>query len=73
LPAEVGDLVALKRLDVGLNRLTALPKRIGQLTALTTLELRGNPLETPPPDVVAQGTQAVLEFLRNLPDDSATV
>ncbi|NDJ75874.1 MAG: leucine-rich repeat domain-containing protein, partial [Chloroflexi bacterium] len=29
-----------------------------------TLYLDGNPLEDPPPDVVAQGTQAVLEYLR---------
>jgi len=35
---------------------------------LQILELSGNPLTVPPPDVVAEGTQAVLDYLRRLRD-----
>jgi hypothetical protein len=46
-----------------------LPKELGRLTNLKALSLDNNPLKVPPPEIVAQGTQAVLEFLRDLPDD----
>jgi GTPase SAR1 family protein len=39
---------------------------LGQLTKLGILLLRGNPLESPPPEVVGQGTKAVLAYLREL-------
>ena len=54
-------------LDVAFNALDALPKALGALTGLQTLSVKSNPLTVPPPDVVAQGTNAILEFLHNLP------
>lgn len=41
-----------------------LPPELGHLTHLDTLDLSDNPLVSPPPDVVAQGTAAVLAYLR---------
>jgi len=42
VPAEIGQLTSLKRLDLSGNRLTSLPAEIGQFTSLTMLSLRSN-------------------------------
>jgi internalin A len=64
LPAEVGRLANLTRLDLSGNRLTSLPAEVGRLTRLTTLFLDNNPdLIDPPPEIAAQGTAAVLAYL----------
>ena len=42
----------------------SLPAELGRLLRLDELLLESNPLVVPPPDVVALGTAAVLEFLR---------
>ena len=47
-----------------MNELTALPPEIGELTQLTELSLSINPLESPPPEIVAQGTKAILVYLQ---------
>jgi internalin A len=44
--------------------LISLPPEIGQLQYLQRLWLDDNPLESPPPEVVEQGTEAVLAYLR---------
>jgi Leucine-rich repeat (LRR) protein len=64
LPAEIGELTALTLLDVGENGLTVLPTELGKLNGLEDLWVQGNPLVVPPPEVVAQGTAAILEYLR---------
>ena len=67
VPDSIGQLTALTELDLSRNRLTAVPHSIGQLTALTELDLAGNRrLSSPPREVLAQGTRAVLAFLRAL-------
>ena len=62
--AEVGELSALKFLDVGGNALTVLPAELGKLNGLEDLWVLGNPLVVPPPEVVEQGTAAILDYLR---------
>ncbi|RCV66029.1 GTPase SAR1 family protein [Methanophagales archaeon] len=42
-----------------------MPPEIGQLTNLTVLGLSKNPLESPPPEILAQGIEAIFEFLRH--------
>jgi Leucine-rich repeat (LRR) protein/GTPase SAR1 family protein len=98
LPKEMGQLTRLQTLDLGLcsgltalpagltgaltglrelhltgcSALTALPAELGALTGLQELVLRAcSALHTPPPRVVAAGTDAVLDFLRDLGDGSA--
>jgi Leucine-rich repeat (LRR) protein len=61
--------VEAQSLDLADNKLTALPMELGNLQILQTLKLDRNPLTVPPPDVVAQGTQAVLEYLRKLGEE----
>jgi hypothetical protein len=65
LPAAIGQLSQLQTLGLRGNQLTALPPEIGQLSRLEELLLDGNPgLTWPPPEVVAQGTTAILPYLR---------
>ncbi|WP_157546628.1 leucine-rich repeat domain-containing protein [Hamadaea tsunoensis] len=66
LPPEIGELSRLATLHLNGNQLTGLPPECGDLTRLTELSLGDNPLVTPPPAVTAQGTQAVIEFMRGL-------
>src|SRR6266704_1499225 len=68
LPAELGQLANLRLLGLGGNRLSSLPAELGQLANLYELGLSGNPqLQIPPPEVVDQGTSAVLAYLHALP------
>ena len=51
VPAEIGRLSALTRLDLGYNELTSLPAEIGQLTALEELYLHDNQLTSLPAEI----------------------
>ncbi|BBD67218.1 Miro domain-containing protein [Nostoc commune NIES-4072] len=47
------------------KKLSRLPPEISQLSNLTKLFLSNNPqLSSPPPEIVEQGTQAILTYLR---------
>ncbi|MEM9448722.1 MAG: COR domain-containing protein, partial [Cyanobacteria bacterium P01_E01_bin.6] len=70
VPKELGQLSKLTRLSLYHNQLTTVPKELGQLSKLTELDLDHNPgLASPPPEVVAQGRQAILTYLREQKDD----
>ena len=68
LPPEIGQLSNLTNLNLLDNQLQALPPEIGQLSNLTNLNLENNPVKSPPPEIVAQGTKAIVEYLRGLLD-----
>ena len=51
LPAEVGRLSALRKLQLSHNKLTSLPAQIGQLTSLERLNLFGNQLTSLPAEI----------------------
>ena len=70
LPNSFGRLTQLQWLDLHNNMLTALPHLLGRLTQLQTLDLSNNELESPPPDVVEQGTEAILAYLRSTGETS---
>ena len=70
LPPEIGQLTNLEKLVLGNkygsggNEIKVLPPEIGQLTKLEKLEVDNNPLESPPPEIVKQGTKAILAYLQ---------
>jgi internalin A len=67
IPDSIGQLAALSEIDLSSNELTVVPDSIGQLPALTEFDVSGNSrLSSPPPEVLAQGSGAVLAFLRAL-------
>ena len=67
VPAEIVKLTNLMELDLSNNQLTHIPAEIGNLTNLDELFLAGNKnLTSPPPEVVKQGTKAILAYLREL-------
>jgi leucine-rich repeat protein SHOC2 len=62
VPAEIGQLTALRELNLSVNQLTSLPAEIGQLTALRELYLNGNRL-TSVPAVIGQLTALRVLYL----------
>ncbi|XP_022135402.1 plant intracellular Ras-group-related LRR protein 6 [Momordica charantia] len=63
LPYSIGLLISLVELDVSYNKITALPDSIGCLRNLKKLTVEGNPLASPPPEVIEQGLDAVRVYL----------
>ena len=65
IPAELGKLTKLRSLYLNDNQLTSIPAELGKLTKLEELKLAGNEtLTSPPPEVVKQGTKAILAYLQ---------
>jgi Leucine-rich repeat (LRR) protein len=66
VPPEIGQLTQLQVLYLSNNQLTSLPRRITWLTSLNMdrFDVSHNPLAYPPPEVVAEGTDAIFAFLR---------
>ncbi|XP_028774123.1 plant intracellular Ras-group-related LRR protein 6-like [Neltuma alba] len=63
LPYSVGLLLSLVELDVSYNRIKSLPESIGCLKKLEKLSVEGNPLTSPPKEVVEQGVDKVKEYM----------
>ena len=64
LPPEIGYLTNLQQLSLARNQIKSLPSEVGLLAHLKIILLGRNPLKEPPPGVVAQGTEAILSYLR---------
>ena len=63
LPYSIGLLVSLEELDVSYNKITTLPDSMGCLRKLQKLYVEGNPLISPPMEVVERGLHVVKEYL----------
>jgi internalin A len=69
LPDSLGNLTALTRLDLSGNRLTFLPIQLANLLVSgIQLELGGNPLDDPLPELAARGPVDLATYLRSLKD-----
>lgn len=63
LPFSIGLLINLVELDISYNKIKSLPDSMGCLKKLQKLCVEGNPLISPPMDVVEQGLPAVKQYL----------
>ncbi|KAH7416294.1 hypothetical protein KP509_14G084900 [Ceratopteris richardii] len=65
LPDTVGDLVALSEVDLSCNQIKILPDSFGRLQFVKKINLKDNPLVSPPVEVCEAGTEAIMCFMRN--------
>lgn len=63
LPYAIGLLISLIELDVSYNKIKTLPESIGCLKKLQKLSVEGNPLVSPPVDVIEQGLHSLKQYL----------
>ncbi|KAJ0263260.1 Plant intracellular Ras-group-related LRR protein 8 [Hirschfeldia incana] len=63
LPYSVGLLISLVELDVSYNGITVLPDSIACLRLIKKLSVEGNPLVSPPFEVVDQGLESVKQYM----------
>merc|ERR1712025_398615 len=63
--SQLSRLSMLAVLDVQNNAIASVPPELGNLTQLRTLQLEGNMFRVPRPAILAQGTQAVMNYLRD--------
>lgn len=63
LPYSIGLLLSLVELDISYNKIKYLPESIGCLKNLQKLSVEGNPLKSPPKEVMNQGVQAIKEYM----------
>jgi GTPase SAR1 family protein len=72
IPDVLYELRSLQRLDfdntgtVMRNQIKEISPKILQLKNLKALRLKNNPVETPPPEVVSQGVEAIKNYFRQL-------
>ncbi|HEU5473877.1 MAG TPA: COR domain-containing protein [Actinophytocola sp.] len=64
LPDSLAQLTNLTTLLLASNNLVELPNWLVEMPGLTDLSVAGNPFVSPPPEITAAGTEAVLAFLR---------
>ncbi|XP_041722188.1 leucine-rich repeat-containing protein 27 isoform X3 [Coregonus clupeaformis] len=65
LPAEIGLHRCLKTVLLEGNPITELPLELGNVITLKALSLRHCPITFPPQEVVQQGLQCILQYLRS--------
>ncbi|CAK6962368.1 leucine-rich repeat-containing protein 27-like [Scomber scombrus] len=66
LPAEIGSHRSLKTLLLEGNPISELPPELGYVISLKGLNLRNCPISFPPQDIVRQGLQCILKYLRSV-------
>lgn len=64
VPPEICELTELTELFLHYNKIQELPPELARLENLRELRLDDNPLISPPAEIRAQGSQAILSFLK---------
>ncbi len=70
LPRQIGQLESLRSLYLAATGLTSLPPELGRLGSLVNLTVPDG-LKDPPPDIVRQGTEKILDYLRKRMDSGS--
>ncbi|XP_059215908.1 leucine-rich repeat-containing protein 27-like [Centropristis striata] len=65
LPSEIGSHRSLKTILLEGNPISELPPELGNVITLRGLNLRNCPITFPPQDIVTQGLQSILQYLRS--------
>ncbi|CAL8368644.1 unnamed protein product [Gadus morhua 'NCC'] len=65
LPAGIGSHRYLKTLLLEGNPISELPPELGNVLSLKGLNLRNCPIRSPPKDIVHQGLECILQYLRS--------
>ncbi|KAF0701216.1 Aste57867_8290 [Aphanomyces stellatus] len=63
-PLVATQLKCIRRIWMQANKFAELPVEFGHLRTLEAAEFDGNPLRSPPPDILAQGVEAIREYLQ---------
>ncbi|KAI8489387.1 hypothetical protein Bbelb_328300 [Branchiostoma belcheri] len=63
-PEVLCELPAMEKLHIRKNNITRLPTALHRADELTDLDVSGNPLTYPPQEVCAQGTGAIMTFMK---------
>lgn len=63
VPGDLRKVRNLGRLYLEHNELTELPDWLCDLPQLELLQVEDNPLVSPPPEIAAEGTSSILEFI----------
>ena len=80
IPLEIGNLKNLQKLDLTDNKLTKLPSEISEIGVeiherrrffAEGIYLEGNPLESPPIEIVKKGMDAIIEYFKSLKEQGA--
>lgn len=66
LPAQIPHLTCLEQITFDDNKLVVLPPGLGVITSLRNISFRGNPVESPPAEIIDRGTEAILRYLRRV-------
>ncbi|MCO5614039.1 hypothetical protein L7F22_068319 [Adiantum nelumboides] len=64
LPDTIGDLVSLVDINLSCNQIKNLPESFGRLPAVKKINLKDNPLASPPVEVAEAGAEAVMIFMK---------
>ena len=66
LPSSVGECKRLEEVDLHNNLLSVLPFELGSILPLAALNCSGNPLREPPVEVLHQGQERLITYIRLL-------
>ena len=61
---SIATVGKIQRLDLSGNQLTTLSGSVTWPSTLKELAVEGNPLISPPPEIIKQGTEAILRYLK---------
>lgn len=66
IPDQITNIKNLSKLFLSNNQIRLLPLSLAKLNNLTEIRINGNKLEYPPVEIISQGTNAIINYLKSL-------